>query len=129
MVGDRLDTDIAGARRAGTDSLLVMTGVSALADVLAAGPDERPTWIGDDLRSLTRPGCRAAEADDRWQAGPWTVESIDGRLTVSGVGSTPEDADSWWTAVAAAAWAHLDRTGSAADGDGLTVPGTESVPG
>jgi glycerol 3-phosphatase-2 len=129
MVGDRLDTDIAGARRAGTDSLLVMTGVSALADVLAAGPDERPTWIGHDLRSLTRPGCRAVEADDRWQAGPWTVQSTDGRLTVSGDGSAAEDADSWWTVVAAAAWAHLDRTGSVVDGDGLTLPGAESAPG
>jgi glycerol 3-phosphatase-2 len=128
MVGDRLDTDIAGARRAGNDSLLVMTGVSGLSDVLAAGPDERPTWIGHDLRALMRPGCRAEAQDERWQAGPWTVASSDGRLAVSGSGSA-DDADSWWTAVAAAAWAHLDSAGSPADGTGLTVPGAASHPG
>ena len=129
MVGDRLDTDIAGAHGAGMDSLLVMTGVSGLTDVLTAGPDQRPTWIGHDLSSLTRPGCRAVEADDGWHAGPWTAQGIDGRLTVSGAGSTPEDADSWWTVVAAAAWAHLDRVGSAVAGDQLTVPGGEPAPG
>src|SRR4051812_5409571 len=46
MIGDSLHTDIAGARNAGTDSLLVMTGVTALADLVAARPDQRPTWVG-----------------------------------------------------------------------------------
>jgi glycerol 3-phosphatase-2 len=122
MVGDRLDTDIAGARAARVDSLLVLTGVSGLPDLLAADPDERPTWIGRDLTTLTRPGVRAEEADDGWQSGPWIVRCTDGRVAVSGAGSSAADADAWWTAVAAAGWAHLDRTGSPADGDGLTAP-------
>ena len=37
MVGDRLDTDIEGAHAAGVDSLLVMTGVTGLAELVAAG--------------------------------------------------------------------------------------------
>ena len=46
VVGDRLDTDIAGAVAAGLKSLLVLTGVSGLADLLAAEPAERPTfWL------------------------------------------------------------------------------------
>ena len=40
MVGDSLHTDIAGAHRAGTDSLLVMTGVTDLAGLAAAGRDQ-----------------------------------------------------------------------------------------
>ncbi len=63
MVGDRLDTDIEGAHRAGTDSMLVMTGVSSLADLARARPHERPTWIGHDLTALSRPGV-AAQSED-----------------------------------------------------------------
>ena len=51
-VGDRLDTDIEGANRAGMDSLLVLTGVSRAADLLAAGPEMRPTFVAEDLSSL-----------------------------------------------------------------------------
>ncbi|MDQ1683880.1 MAG: glycerol-phosphatase [Frankiaceae bacterium] len=52
VVGDRLDTDIAGARAAGYHSLAVLTGVSSAADLLAAGPDERPDYLGRDLDAL-----------------------------------------------------------------------------
>ena len=52
MVGDRLDTDIEAAHNAGIDSLLVMTGVTNVRDVLLASPVHRPTFIAADLRSL-----------------------------------------------------------------------------
>lgn len=52
VVGDRLDTDVLGARSTGCDSLLVLTGVTGLADLLAAGPDTRPTYAAWDLRGL-----------------------------------------------------------------------------
>jgi glycerol 3-phosphatase-2 len=50
VVGDRLDTDIAGAAALGLDSLLVLTGVTATADLV--GVDLRPTYVGQDLRAL-----------------------------------------------------------------------------
>ena len=52
MVGDRLDTDIAGAVAAGLPTLLVLTGVSTAADLLAADPASRPTYLGRDLGAL-----------------------------------------------------------------------------
>ena len=52
MVGDRLDTDIAGAINAGVDSLLVMTGVTGLDELVRARPEERPTYVAADLGGL-----------------------------------------------------------------------------
>jgi HAD superfamily hydrolase (TIGR01450 family) len=123
MVGDRLDTDIAGAHAAGIDSLLVLTGVTDLDQLLAADPQERPTWIAQDLTALARAGQGASEVGGGWQAGPWTASTESGKLTVRGSGSSAAEVDAWWTAVAAAAWAHRDRSGSTADGSALTPPG------
>ncbi|WP_411720992.1 HAD-IIA family hydrolase [Mycetocola sp.] len=52
FIGDRLDTDIVGANRAGMDSVLVLTGVDKAKHVLAADKFSRPTYILDDLRQL-----------------------------------------------------------------------------
>ena len=50
-VGDRLDTDVAGARRAGIDSALVLTGATSRAD-LDGGAEPRPTLVADSLAAL-----------------------------------------------------------------------------
>lgn len=55
VVGDRLDTDIAGAARAGIPSLLVLTGIADVASLLSATPEERPDFLGADLGALTLP--------------------------------------------------------------------------
>jgi HAD superfamily hydrolase (TIGR01450 family) len=49
-VGDRLDVDVAGARRAGIDSALVLTGVTTPAEANVADP--RPTHVADSLAAL-----------------------------------------------------------------------------
>jgi glycerol 3-phosphatase-2 len=119
MVGDSLHTDIAGAHNAGTDSLLVMTGVTDLAGLAEASSAQRPTWIGHDLSALGREGCSAEAGSGVWQADEWTARVTEGRLQVEGEGSP----DAWWTCVASAAWAHLDTAGSPADVSGLVPPG------
>ncbi len=55
VVGDRLDTDILGAVRAGLDSALVLTGIDQARQVLAADATMRPTYILGDLRELHEP--------------------------------------------------------------------------
>jgi HAD superfamily hydrolase (TIGR01457 family) len=50
VIGDRLDTDIAGADALGWDSLLVLTGVSDWRE-LEASPI-RPTYVAPDLTAL-----------------------------------------------------------------------------
>ncbi|HWH98564.1 MAG TPA: HAD-IIA family hydrolase [Pseudolysinimonas sp.] len=55
VVGDRLDTDIVGANRAGMSSALVLTGIDGPKQVLAADPDSRPSFLLGDLRDLFAP--------------------------------------------------------------------------
>ncbi|KQO97792.1 HAD-IIA family hydrolase [Leifsonia sp. Leaf264] len=64
FIGDRLDTDILGANRAGMPSVLVLTGIDKAKQVLAAVPDQRPTFILDDLSQLSEPYPTADVTDD-----------------------------------------------------------------
>lgn len=66
VVGDRLDTDVAGAVALRWDSLLVLTGVTARAD-LRSSPVS-PTYVAEDLRALTR--ASRPEASGREATGP-----------------------------------------------------------
>lgn len=120
MVGDRLDTDIAGAHNASMDSLLVLTGVTGLPELVAATPGERPTYLSADLAGLL---CSHAvprlTAVGDWLLGGWTARVEGGRLVVGGHGT---DLDDWWRVVATAAWAHRDRHGDVADISALEVP-------
>jgi glycerol 3-phosphatase-2 len=76
VIGDRLDTDIAGAINAGLHSLLVLSGGNTAADVYAA--DDRPTYIAEDVAALTEP-------PDRLRVGPQDGWRLDGD-TVHGSG-------------------------------------------
>lgn len=73
VIGDRLDTDILGACRAGMRSALVLTGIDQAKQVLAADETMRPTYILDDLRQL----------DEDY---PGTVVEVDGDVTSASVG-------------------------------------------
>lgn len=62
VIGDRLDTDIAGGNAAGMATLHVLTGVSGVAELLTAPPAHRPTYVAEDMSALhsgmdLRPGA------------------------------------------------------------------------
>ncbi len=69
-VGDRLETDIAGAHAAGMDALHVLTGVHGPGDLVAAPRSLRPRFVAADLRALFDHYERPAPlGDGRWSAG------------------------------------------------------------
>jgi HAD superfamily hydrolase (TIGR01450 family) len=90
-IGDRLDTDIEGAVSAGIDSLLVLTGVSGPADLLAAPPERRPTYVAADLSGLFRPAEDAVLPAPGDRAGGWRVTRDGDRAILAGSGD-PVDA-------------------------------------
>ncbi|MDV6013440.1 HAD-IIA family hydrolase [Haloechinothrix sp. LS1_15] len=80
VVGDRMDTDIAGAHAAGLPGLLVLSGVTTAADVLRAPPENRPTYLASDITALQRP-------PEELTVGPraeWDVEVGSDALLVTG---------------------------------------------
>nr|WP_228047166.1 HAD-IIA family hydrolase [Saccharopolyspora sp. HNM0983] len=82
MVGDRLDTDIAGGVRTGIPTLLVLTGVSTAQELLSADTSMRPDHVAADLGALHLPGAESRiQENSAWQV---TVE--DDRLRLSGSG-------------------------------------------
>jgi HAD superfamily hydrolase (TIGR01457 family) len=52
FIGDRIDTDIRGANRAGIDSVLVMTGISSRKEVLGVKKEDRPVFIIGTMAEL-----------------------------------------------------------------------------
>ena len=78
VVGDRLDTDIEGARRAGADSLLVFTGVTDAKTLLAARPEHRPDLLAPDAGGLLTPHPAVTGDGTFWRCGSWTVRRAEG---------------------------------------------------
>lgn len=101
LCGDRLDTDIAGARTAGIDSLLVLSGITGLQALAAAPAGLRPTFVARDLGGLLSSVSRLVPA--RYEAA---------RLT-DGVPHVPELADRQRAleGVVMTSWAVVDSGG------------------
>jgi ribonucleotide monophosphatase NagD (HAD superfamily) len=106
VVGDRLDTDLAGARSGGFPGLHVLTGVSSARDDVLAVPGLRPHFIGADLRVLLEAHPEPALGPDGW----WLCRNraarvANGRLELDGGGPVGIDVI---RAACAAAWAAAD---------------------
>lgn len=101
VVGDRLDTDIEGAVRGGTDSLLVFSGVTSPAQALTAPAGLRPTYLAKDVSGLLDPHPEVgATSDGGWRCVGWRGSVRGGVLALDG-GGEPYDG---LRAACAAAW-------------------------
>jgi HAD superfamily hydrolase (TIGR01450 family) len=93
-IGDRLDTDIMGARAAGMDSLFVFGGVHRWSDLVGAGPSARPRYVVTDLRSLHLAYAEPVQDlldGSRWVCGRATARvCAPGDLVVSRTGTLNE---------------------------------------
>jgi HAD superfamily hydrolase (TIGR01450 family) len=95
VVGDRLDTDIEGARRADAASLLVFTGVTDPAALLAAGPRHRPDLIAPACAGLLVAHPAVVADGGGWRCGGWTVgpaEGADALVLSAGEAADPDGA-------------------------------------
>ncbi|MFG2331782.1 HAD-IIA family hydrolase [Streptomyces sp. NPDC048604] len=113
VVGDRLDTDIEGAFNGGVDSLLVLTGVTDAARLLAAVPEHRPTYVDADLRGLLRGQPEVTEAAGGFGCGGWTASVRGGSLALDGEGE-PLDG---LRALCGAAWTEAGEGSCRLDAD------------
>ncbi|MFP7833642.1 HAD-IIA family hydrolase [Marisediminicola sp. LYQ134] len=96
FLGDRLDTDILGANRAGLTSALVLTGIDRAKQVLAADAKSRPTYLLDDLRQLHEPYPVARDETDstghrRVHVGDAVVSMVGSTVRIDAYGRKPID--------------------------------------
>jgi HAD superfamily hydrolase (TIGR01450 family) len=91
-VGDRLDTDIAGAVAAGMDSALVLTGIDSVTTLVSAPAAMRPTYLLEDLRSLSVAYVPAETDYAWWVCGDDRRRVVDGAWEVASKGSPIEAA-------------------------------------
>ena len=106
VVGDRLDTDLAGARAGDMPGLHVLTGVSTARDAVLAVPGERPHYLAADLRALLTPHPEPAVDAGWWVCRGAAARVVDAVLEVDGL---PDDPVDLVRAACAAAWDAADR--------------------
>jgi glycerol 3-phosphatase-2 len=94
VVGDRLDTDIEGARRAGAESLLVFTGVTDPALLLGAPPEHRPDLLAPDTSGLLVAHPPVTGAGQVWRCGSWTARTGESPGAVLLTGDAPDGPES-----------------------------------
>ncbi|WP_405068362.1 HAD-IIA family hydrolase [Kribbella sp. NBC_01510] len=104
MIGDRLDSDIAGAHAVGIASLWVATGVNDAHDLARAPKDQRPTYIAAGLGALAEKQAGVTVDGARHTCAGWTAEVVNNAVSVKGEGA-PYDG---LRAILSAVWAAVD---------------------
>lgn len=106
VIGDRLDTDLAGARAAQMPGLMVLTGVNDVRDAALAPPAYRPSFIAATLDGLDEPHSAPTRDGEAFAVGDAVARVVAGELRIDGEGIDAARAG------IAAAWAAADAGGA-----------------
>ena len=115
VIGDRLDTDIAGAVNAGLTSLLVLSGICSPRQAVLASVGQRPDLIAADLQGLMTEQVfirDIANSGQRWEHRGWSAHLEDSVVVVTAPVQDQGQSADWVDGVrcaAAAAWAQEDQ--------------------
>jgi HAD superfamily hydrolase (TIGR01450 family) len=129
VVGDRLDTDIEGANGVGAPSLLVLTGVSTLAELVDAPAVRRPTFLAPDLRGLLRAASGVTADGSSARCGGWSCTEHNGVLAWEGRSSEGDDGLDAFRAGVCLAWSLADGGQRVAGVSGSVPAGCEVFAG
>jgi HAD superfamily hydrolase (TIGR01450 family) len=114
VVGDRLDTDIEGARAAGAASLLVLTGVTDPRALLSARPDHRPDLLSADVSGLLAAHPPVTGEAPVWRCGGWSARRAEGDdvLVLAATGEDDGDGLDGLRALCVAHWSRHPADGA-----------------
>ena len=106
VVGDRLDTDIEGAAAVGCPSLLVFSGVTTTAELVAAEPRHRPDYIAPTVAGLLSAHPPVEVSGPVARCGAWTATADAGALLLAHGDGQPSGVDDLdpLRALCSAAW-------------------------
>lgn len=100
FIGDRTDTDIAGANAVGIDSMLVLSGAHGPAELWTADASHRPTHLGLDVADLLLPAREVTiEATSASCAGHRITLDADGYRHSGTIGDEQSWADAQWALI------------------------------
>jgi len=109
FVGDRLDTDIEGARVAGWASLFVLSGSHGPSDLVDAPSHRRPDYLASDISGVLQPPRVASNSEGLWRCGDATASLSGDQAVLEGPLETPKQRlDALW-ALANLAWQCADE--------------------
>lgn len=100
FVGDRLDTDMAGANGVQMDSLMVLTGSHGKFDLLNAPESMRPTQVGVDISALLEPALELQIDAQGVRVGQAVARPVEDEVVLSEVAETvPAQLEALWATV------------------------------
>lgn len=91
MIGDRIDTDIRGAKTVGIASACVLTGIATRKELIGAKIEDRPDFILEDLSGLFQKYPKIKKTKRGYESGKALVEQLGNKVVL--VDGKPDSID------------------------------------